>query len=75
MKMLVCLALLAVAGCATARLVPAGVSGNETYVMISNVWGPGEALPYATKHCAQYGKVPQLKDSQGYTARFDCVAP
>jgi hypothetical protein len=68
------LLMLLLAGC-SARLFPAGVSGNETYVTVSNVWNSADALPYATRHCARYGKVPRMKHSEGYTVVFDCVAP
>jgi hypothetical protein len=70
MKALVLLLLLA--GCA-GRLVPPGISGNETFVTVSNVWNSREALPYATRHCAQYGKVPRMQHSEGYSVIFDCV--
>lgn len=59
----------------SARLVPAGVSGNEAFVTVSNVWSVKDAMPYATKHCAQYGKVPKMTHSEGYSVVFDCVAP
>lgn len=68
-------AALALSACASMRVLPAGVSGNETYVTVSNVWNSGEALPYATRHCAQYGKVPRMKHSEGYSVVFDCVTP
>jgi hypothetical protein len=74
MRTLICACLLLLAGCA-ARLVPAGVSGNETFVTVSNVWNSADALPYATKHCAQYGKMPRMKHSEGYSVVFDCVTP
>jgi starvation-inducible outer membrane lipoprotein len=74
MKRLLCVAFLALAGCA-ARLIPAGVSGNETFVTVSNVWNSSDALPYATKHCARYGKVPKMTHSEGYSVVFDCVTP
>lgn len=57
------------------RLVPANVSGTSAYVSVGNIWNAGEALPYATKHCAEYGKVPRLTHMEGYSAIFDCVAP
>jgi hypothetical protein len=69
------IAALALSGCASGRVLPAGVSGNEVYVAVSNVWNEAEALPYAEKHCRQYGKAPRLAEMKGYTARFDCVAP
>lgn len=65
--------LLALTGCASMRLIPAGVSGNEAFVTISNVWNSSEALPYATKHCAQYGKIPRMKQTESYSVVFDCV--
>lgn len=68
-------AMLLVSACASMRVFPAGVSGNEAFVTVSNVWNSSEALPYATKHCAQYGKVPRMKHSEGYSVVFDCVAP
>lgn len=69
------IATLGLAACSSARIFPAGVSGNEVYVAVSNVWNEAEALPYAEKHCRQYGKAPRLAEMKGYTARFDCVAP
>ncbi len=75
MKAALALAALTLSACTTMRIVPAGVSGNETYVSVSNVWSAGEALPYATRHCGQYGKVPRLKHSEGYSVIFDCVTP
>jgi hypothetical protein len=63
---------LTLCGCA-ARLLPAGVSGNETFVSVSNVWGPGDGLRYANEHCARYGRIPQFKRMEGHTAIFDCV--
>lgn len=73
MKALVCVSLLALSACA-ARLIPAGVSGNETFVTVSNVWNSSDALPYATQHCARYGKIPKMTHSEGYSVVFDCVA-
>lgn len=72
MKALLSVPLLLLSACA-ARLVPAGVSGNEAYVTVFNVWNSREALPYATRHCAQYGKVPRMQHSEGYSVIFDCV--
>jgi starvation-inducible outer membrane lipoprotein len=70
------LASLALAGCSsTPRLLPAGVSGNEMFVSVSNVWNVSEALPYATEHCQKYGKVPRSTGQEGYTTRFDCLRP
>jgi hypothetical protein len=66
--------LLLLPACA-ARLIPAGVSGNEAFVTVSNVWNVNDALPYATKHCAKYGKVPKMTHSEGYSVVFDCVTP
>ncbi|WP_028970165.1 hypothetical protein [Sphingomonas sp. URHD0057] len=74
MRMLIIASLLLTAGCA-ARLFPAGVSGNETFVTVTNVWNSADALPYATKHCAQYGRVAQMKHTEGYSVVFDCVKP
>ena len=65
----------ALAGCASARLLPAGVSGNAAYVSVSNVWNEAEALPYAEKHCAQHGKIARFQSKQNYAVVFDCVAP
>ena len=72
--MLMASAAVSLTGCASMRVLPAGVSGNEAYVSISNVWNEAEALPYATKHCAQYGKIPKFQSKQGYAVVFDCVA-
>ena len=60
-------------GCSTMRVLPAGVSGNEAYVTVSNVWNSADALPYATEHCAKYGKIPRMRHSEGYSVVFDCV--
>lgn len=73
MKIPALAAVLLLSGCA-ARLLPPGISGNEAFVTVSNVWNDGEALPYATRHCAQYGKIPRLQQSNGYSFTFDCVA-
>lgn len=73
MRSLICVPLLALSACA-ARLVPAGVAGNEAFVTVSNVWNPSDALPYATRHCSQFGKVPKMTHSEGYSVVFDCVA-
>jgi hypothetical protein len=74
MRALLPLALLCISGCATTpRLLPAKVSGNEVFVAVYNVWNVRDALPYATRHCAQYGKVPRPSGMEGITARFDCV--
>jgi len=73
MRLVASTLLLFLTGCASMRVVPAGVSGNETYVSVSNVWNSAEALPYATKHCGQYGKVPRMKHSEAYSVVFDCV--
>ncbi len=65
-----------VAGCATPRLIPPGVSGDAASVTISNTWGDQEALPYAAKHCATYGKVPKLRQRKMViTLVYDCVVP
>jgi hypothetical protein len=52
-----------------------GVSGNGSYVTVSNVWSDADALPEATKHCAKWGKEPRLKyfDDNRFSAVFDCV--
>jgi putative hemolysin len=68
------LPLLLLAGCA-ARLVPAGVTGNEAFVTVSNVWSAADAMPYATAHCAKYGKIAKMTHSEGYSVVFDCVKP
>jgi hypothetical protein len=69
------LAAVALSGCAGARLMPAGVAGNEAFVSVSNVWGAGDALPYAEKHCAKFGKIAKLNRTEGYSVSFDCIAP
>jgi starvation-inducible outer membrane lipoprotein len=74
MKSIVALMALALTGCATARLIPAGVSGNSAYVSVSNVWNEAQALPYATAHCAQFGKVPRFQSKSDAAVVFDCVA-
>jgi hypothetical protein len=68
----IAIAFLLLAGCA-GRLVPAGVAGNEAFVTVSNVWNAHDALPYASKHCSQYGKVPKMTHTEGYSVVFDCV--
>lgn len=55
------------------RVLPAGVSGNEAFVTVSNVWNSADALPYATTHCAKYGRIPRMKQTEGYSVVFDCV--
>lgn len=72
--MLMSAAALALSGCATARLLPAGVSGNEAFVSVSNVWQVNDALPYATEHCAKYNKVPRSTGQHNHTVTFDCVS-
>lgn len=66
---------LALAGCESMRVLPAGVNGNSEFVTISNVWNVGSALPYAEKHCAQYGKIPRASANNAgeYAFTFDCV--
>lgn len=64
---------LLLSGCA-ARLVPAGITGNEAFVSVSNVWNAKQALPYAEKHCSQYGKIARMKQAEGYSVVFDCVS-
>ena len=63
------------AGCATPRLIPPGVSGDANSVRIFNTWSKGEALPYAAKHCAAFGKVPKVRKWEPMTLVFDCVVP
>ena len=62
-KVFLGIAMLLTTGCESMRVLPAGVSGNSEFVSISNVWNVGDALPYATKHCAQFGKVPKPTSS------------
>ena len=62
-------------GCATPRLIPPGVSGDANSVRIFNTWGKEEALPYAAKHCATFGKVPKVRNWEPLTLVFDCVVP
>jgi uncharacterized protein YceK len=64
---------LALSGCASMRIMPAGISGNEAYVSVSNVWNESEALPYAEKHCAKYSKIPKFQSKRDYAVVFDCV--
>lgn len=71
--LLLALSAFALASCASTRILPAGVTGNETFVTVSNVWNVSDAMPYATKHCGQYGKVPRMRHSEGYSVVFDCV--
>jgi hypothetical protein len=53
------------------------VTGNSSFVSVSNVWSEGDALPKATVHCSKWGKEPRLKyfDNIRYTASFDCIRP
>jgi hypothetical protein len=74
MKITVALLCLGLAGCASMRVLPAGVSGNAAYVSVSNVWNESEALPYAEKHCAQFGKIPRFQSKAAYAVVFDCVS-
>lgn len=69
----VCLGAVLVCGCGAGNMFSTGVSGNESYVSISNVWNEAYALPHAEKHCAQYGKIPKFQSKQDYAVVFDCV--
>lgn len=42
---------------------------------IFNTWSKEEALPYAAKHCAAFGKVPKVRKWEPITLVFDCVVP
>ena len=49
------------------------VSGNETYVTVSNVYNEMDALPLAEVHCAKYGKAAHFNHMEAARAIFDCV--
>jgi hypothetical protein len=49
------------------------ISGNESYVTVSNVMSEPDALPKATEYCAQWGRVPNFKWLIDYRVTFDCV--
>ncbi|WJY17682.1 hypothetical protein QQS45_08475 [Alteriqipengyuania flavescens] len=66
-------AALLLSACASLRVLPPGVDGNSEFVTVSNVWNTNDALPYAEKHCAEYGKVARASGQSGYTVTFDCV--
>jgi hypothetical protein len=73
------LACLLLTGCMTSDTNVYGVgfgqnvSGNETYVSISNVWNEQDALPLAERHCKQFGKLAQFKHQEGHRSIFNCV--
>jgi hypothetical protein len=49
------------------------ISGDESYVTISNAEGVPNALPKATEYCAQWGRVPNFRWRIDYRVTFDCV--
>lgn len=51
------------------------VNGDQNGVQISNVWTAGDALPLATNHCQEYGKIPQFERMSLITAHYKCVVP
>lgn len=49
------------------------VSGNETYVTVSNVWNEMDALPLAEAHCAKFGASARFNHMERARAIFDCL--
>jgi len=65
---------LTLAGC----LIPASPSvhhGDADSVEVTQAGDVAKAWPLAKRHCAQFERVPRFIDTDGETARFDCVRP
>lgn len=44
---------------------PQILGGNETYVVLKDRWGAGEAPKAAANHCSQYGRRAQFQSRGG----------
>ena len=51
----------------------AAMQGNANGVVINYVGDIAETLPLARKHCAEYERVPVLRQTQDDHAIYDCV--
>ena len=66
---------LALCACTLAQPNPVIRKGDADSVEILYSWDPQSALPLARQHCAQYERVPRLRDAGADIAVFDCVRP
>ena len=67
---------LALAALLTECAIPhqdAAMQGNANGVVINYVGDLGETVPLAQKHCAEYERVPVLRQTQENNAIYDCV--
>jgi hypothetical protein len=51
------------------------VSGDRNSVKIENTGDAAAALELARKHCAEYERVPELRDTDMDYAYYTCVPP
>ena len=74
--------LVAVAVCGVLGACAGGVShqdaairGNADWVIISYVGDISETMPIARQHCAQYERVPVLRQTKDNSVVYGCVRP
>ena len=63
---------LTVAGCLLPS-EPSVYQGDADSVEITQAGNIANAWPLARRHCAQFERLPRFIDTDGQTARFDCV--
>ncbi len=61
------------AGCAAAPTKNTVMEGNADSVAIQFAGDVGATLPLAAKHCAQYERVPQLRNTRDDIVNYACV--
>jgi len=67
------LVLAVLAGCMTPH--PVAWRGDSDSVDVYYDGTIDHALPAAREHCAEYGRVPRIRETAGDFAYFDCVRP
>jgi hypothetical protein len=54
------------------NLVGPTVTGNDQQVIVAHVRNKRDGLPFAEKHCEQFGKSAQFNRMEGIRAIYDC---
>jgi hypothetical protein len=79
-RLAVCLLLLALSGCASAkthvleRLLGDRIQGDADRVAVTGAAGATDALPLAIVHCTRFGRAAQFTRREGEKLVFACVS-
>src|SRR4029077_14459611 len=69
----ICISGLLLTGCAAIPIKNMVMGGNADGVAIQFAGNVGATLPLAEKHCAQYERVPQLRDTNDDIVTYACI--